>query len=190
VITVFLILLVMGLVLGVFAMLYGTEKDNARNSARIAPHERRSEHDISAEPSSVFNLASIAAFAFGAGLTGYLIDRYTTWPVAGVVITSIIVGAAALALQSILIARWAIPGARSDQIDERFLLQGTVGRVTREIPPGGTGEIHYALDGGEYSLPAREFEGGTISAGGDIVIERIENGVAYVERWSQVEQRL
>lgn len=186
--TVFLALLVIGLVLGVFAMLYGTEKQATHQGK--APHERRSEHDPAAEPSPLFNMASIAAFAFGAGLTGYLLTRGTTFTPLLVMTLSVSAGLAAFILQALLIARWAIPSARADQMDERYLLQGTLGIVTSAIPADGEGTMRYALDGKEYTLPARNFEPGAMDAGTEVVIERIENGIAYVELWAQVEQRL
>ena len=50
--------------------------------------------------------------------------------------------------------------------------------------------LHYALDGQECDLPAREMEGAAIAVGTDVVIDRVEQGVAYVELWARVEQRL
>ena len=70
------VLFLAGLVLAVFAMLYGTER---RVTPALAPHERRSEHDTAAEPSALFNRASLAAFIMGVGLTGTVALRYTTW---------------------------------------------------------------------------------------------------------------
>jgi hypothetical protein len=185
--SVFLALLVVGLVLGVFAMLYGTERRTVRGGA---PHERHSEHDVAAEPSPVMNLSSIAAFIFSMGLAGYLLQRNSALATGAVLAIATTVGLIAFALQSLLIARWAIPSARADHMDERYLLQGTIGTVTHDIPAEGEGAIRYVLEGSEFALPARNFEAGAIRAGTDIVIERIENGVAYVELWAQVEQRL
>jgi hypothetical protein len=37
---------------------------------------------------------------------------------------------------------------------------------------------------------ARSWDGAPIDAGADVAIERVEGGVAYVERWAQVEARL
>lgn len=169
-------------------MLYGTERRSA--PPQEAPHQRRSEHDPAVEPSPLLNLASVAALLFAAGLSGYLLRRNTELPDVAVVVMALAIGLAALALQSLLIARWAIPGARADQVDERYLLQGTLGVITEDIPDGGEGAMRYALEGKEYSLPARNFETGSMAAGTEVVIERIENGIAYVELWAQVEQRL
>jgi hypothetical protein len=178
---------VTGLVLGVYAMLHGTERQVA---PAVAPHERRSEHDPAAEPSPLFNMASVAAFAVGFGLAGYLLTEHTTWPWGARLALALMAGGATFALQSLLIARWAIPGARADHIDERYLLQGTLAMVTREAPIGGTGALVYALDGREYTLPVRALDGTALAAGVDVVIDRVEDGVAYAELWALVEQRL
>ena len=180
-------MLMSGLVLGVFAMLHGTER---RVRPVLAPHERLSEHDPATEPSALFNLASLAAFSVGFGLSAYFVTRNTAWPIAAQIVIAAVVGALAMTVQSVLIARWAIPGARAEQMDERFLLQGTIGRLTQPIPAHGVGELRYALDQCEYLVPARSLDGAAVADGTDVVIERVEQGVASVELWDSVEQRL
>jgi hypothetical protein len=182
-----LLFLLTGLVLGVFAMLYGTER---RVRPAVAPHERQSEHDPAAEPSPVFNLASLAAFTFGFGLTAYLVSRYADLPIAAEIVVAGAAGGLSMTLQSMLIARWAIPGARADHPDARYLLQGTIGHITREVPAGGEGAMRYELDGSAYELPARGMDGGAFAHGSEVVIDRVEDGVAFVESWAVVEQRL
>lgn len=182
-----LISFVLGLILGVSAMLHGTEKPVARTDA---PHERRSEHNPAAEPSAVANRSTLAAFAFAFGLTGYLVDRQMGWPSWGTLLLALAAGGAAFALQSLLIARWAIPSARADEPDPRFLLQGALARVVREAPAGGVGELVYELDGHQCTLPVRSLDGEALAAGTDVVIDRVEDGVAFAELWAAVELRL
>lgn len=184
-----LAVLTAGLVMGVFAMLYGTER-RVRHARPVTPHERTSEHDPATEPSPFFNLASVAAFSVGFGLTGYLVARYSAWPLAVQVAAAVIAGGAAMALQSVLIARWAIPAARAEHIDERYVLQGTLAHIIADVPADGVGSLRYALDGREFELPARLLDGEPAASGMDVVIDRVEQGVAYVEPWSRVEQRL
>lgn len=184
-----LAVLLVGLVLGVFAMLYGTERRVQSNGA-VLPHERTSDHVPAAEPSPFFNMASVGAFSVGFGLTGYLVAHRTTWPMSVQVVVAAVAGASAMGLQSLLIARWAIPGARAEHIDERYFLQGTLARVITAIPGGGEGRVRYSLDEREFELPSRDIDGGTIAVGNDVVIDRVEEGVAVVELWARVEQRL
>lgn len=185
----FLGLLLAGLLLGVFAMLNGTEH-LPQHVTLPAPHERVSEHVIDAEPSALFNWASIAAFAFAAGLTGYLLTRFGSLATVWELVIAAAAGAVALTVQSVLIARWAIPAARAEQVDERYLLQGTIGRVTAAVPVEGTGVMQYTLDGMTYTLPARGVDGSALDTDVEVVLDRVERGVAYVEPWAQVEQRL
>ena len=105
-------------------------------------------------------------------------------------LTAIAVGGAAFALQSLLIARWAIPSARADEPDPRYLLQGTLARVTQSADINGTGELVYVLDGHECALPVRSLDGTALAEGVDVVIDRVDEGVAYAELWATVEQRL
>lgn len=182
-----LALLTLGLLLGVFAMLNGTQR---RVRDTVAPHERRSEHDPAAEPSALLNIASIAAFSVGAGLTVYLVARASALPWWAVTLVGIAAGGLALALQSLLIARWAIPSARSEHVDHRYLLQGTIGEVLRTVLPGAEGRMRYTLDGQSYDIPARSVTDAMLPAGSEVVIDRVEDGVAYVESWAVVEQRL
>jgi hypothetical protein len=39
-------------------------------------------------------------------------------------------------------------------------------------------------------MPARAIDDQLVRAGTEVVIERIENGVAFVEEWAAVEKRL
>jgi hypothetical protein len=185
----FLTVLLLGLLAGVRAMLLGTE--HLPRGVRLpAPHERKTEHVPDAEPSALFNWASVAAFAFAFGLTGYLFTRFSSLSIPVRLVIATVSGGAAMAMQSLLIARWAIPSARADQVDERYLLQGTIGRVTRTIPEAGEGELQYTLDNATYTMPARETGGALVPVNVEVVLERVEAGVAYVEPWAQVEQRL
>ena len=73
------------------------------------------------------------------------------------------------------------------EVDE---IQGQLAIVSREISPAGTGEISYDQMGKQVHVPARTLSDKPALVGTDVVIDRIENGVAFVEEWSAVEQRL
>ena len=163
-----------GLVLAVFAMLHGVE------------HARRNR---SRAPSAFFNLPVMAAFAVGFGAVGYPLASRTTLPVWGVLLIAIGGGALAISGMITLLARWALRGIRTapGEVDE---IQGQLAIVSREISPAGTGEISYDQMGKQVHLPARTLSDKPALVGTDVVIDRIENGVAFVEEWSAVEQRL
>jgi membrane protein implicated in regulation of membrane protease activity len=77
-----------------------------------------------------------------------------------------------------------------DPDDPRYILQGRVGIVTVPIPVGGEGMIRYEESGSAPVVAARNVDGGAIDEGEEVCIERVENGVAHVELWRLVEQRL
>jgi uncharacterized membrane protein YphA (DoxX/SURF4 family) len=163
-----------GLVLAVFVMLHGVE------------HARRNR---SRAPSAFFNLPAIAAFGVGFGAVGYPIASRTTLPVWGVLLIAIGGGVLAITGMITLLARWALRGIRTapGEVDE---IQGQLAIVSREISPVGTGEISYEQMGKQIYIPARTLSDERVPVGADVVIDRIENGVAFVEEWATVEQRL
>jgi hypothetical protein len=89
-----------------------------------------------------------------------------------------------------VIAGWAVPSAARHAEDPRFALQGHPARVSQSISSGHAGEIFYEHDGARRVVPALGLEGLSIEAGAEVVIERIENGIAYVELWSNIEREL
>ena len=171
---VFLASFIGGLLLAVFAMLHGVE------------HARRNR---SKAPSAFFNLPAIAAFAVGFGAAGYPLVSRTRLPSWAIFLIAIGSGALAISGMITLLARWALrdAGQFSVQSDE---IQGQLAVVTREIVPGGAGEIAYEYLGGHLRIPARGLSERTLSVGAEVVIDRIEDGIGFVEEWSVVEQRL
>src|SRR6185503_8869415 len=90
----------------------------------------------------------------------------------------------------------AIPSSDPED-DPRYRFQGHIARVTAAIEGASPGRITFDFDGTRYDLGAEwspeavGFERGNFGVVGDeVVIERIEGDVAYVEPWTVVEQRL
>ena len=84
---------------------------------------------------------------------------------------------------------WAVPSAARETEDERYALQGFVGKVTQPIGNGTAGESLPARRSW-HRTRARSLDGQPIENGTEIAIERIEEGVAWVERWSTIERQL
>ena len=171
----FLIAFTGGLVLAVFAMLHGMEFLR-RNRSR--------------EPSPFFNFPAVAALAVGVGAVGYILSSRTSLGPWGIVILALIGGALATAGMIALLARWALRKGASAGHDELETIQGQLAMVTQEITPGGTGMISYEYLGARVLSPARAISNQMLEKGSDVVIDRIEDGVAFVEEWAAVEQRL
>jgi hypothetical protein len=173
---IFLVAFTAGLMLAVFSMLHGVD--------RARPKRNRSRR-----PSPYFNLPAAAAFAAGFGATGYLLASRTILPIWAVILIAL--GGGALAMTGIisLLAGWALRGV-TGPLPPDIEIQGQPALVTQEISLGAAGEISYESDGATVRVPARSLDTRTLPAGAEVVIDRLEDGVAFVEEWALVEKRL
>lgn len=169
----FLVAFIAGLVVAVIAMLHGVEHTR-RNRGRA--------------PSPFFNLPALAALAVGFGAVGYPVSSRTSLPDWAVLLIAVLSGALVMTGMITLLARWALRDVADESTGEE--IQGHLAMVTRQIEASGSGEISYELRGRQVRAPARALGVRPIPAGSEVVIDRIENGVAFVEEWSMVEQRI
>lgn len=170
----FLVAFVAGLGLAVYSMLHGVE---------------RSRGAVERRPSAFFNAPAASAFAIVFGAVGYLLVTRTTVGFLATFFIAIVSAAAATAGVIILLSQWALPysGNRDDD-DEK--IQGVFARVTRAISPSKQGEIVFEADGVSHTLVAESNQGLEIPRDAEVVIDTVRDGVAQVELWSTVEQRL
>jgi membrane protein implicated in regulation of membrane protease activity len=168
--------LIGGLVLAVRIMILGVERPPERS-----PTGERS-----------FRLSPplIVAFAVVFGISGYLLLNHTTAasPVATIVAAAL--GGLAAAGAARLVRRWWTITPEHDVDDERYVLQGQVARVVTPIATGSDGEVEFVFGKENRVVRARGVGNVTMSAGTEVVIERIEDDVAFVEPWLEVEKRL
>jgi membrane protein implicated in regulation of membrane protease activity len=175
-----------GLLLGVYAMIRGVE--------RVGTRGRLLELDAMGRPIGAPRMAltapTVGAFATVLGVTGYLLWRYSTLA-SGVQLT-LALGAALVVtvLSTRAVTYWATQAAKHDVVEERYLLQGHPAQVVSAIAADRHGEIAYVVGGKRYAVAAESLDGMPVAAGTEVVIDRVEDGVAYVEPWVQVEQRL
>lgn len=163
-----------GLALAVSSMLGGIERWRRRRSAKSSPF---------------FNPPTVAGLAVGFGASGYLLITRSRLSTLGILIIAIIVGIGSLAGMIILMARWALRD-HGTALPEEEDINGQVATVTRSITTDQPGEISWVAWNRKHALPARSIDGSEISAGTEVVIDIVEDGVARVELWSVVEQRL
>lgn len=183
-----------GLILGVFQMLFGVERRvRQKAGAAVEPEPGPVPYSLAhahREISARISLPSAGAFLVFFGLVGYLLTRFTVLgPVMRIVLATV-AGGLGIAGVLALIRAWAVPSARREVIDARFVLMGHLADVTAPITEDEAGRISYEVDGVRYSAMAWTVNGEAIPAGSDVVIERVEDGYAYVEAWAQVEKRL
>lgn len=169
----FALTLLAGLVVGVIAMLGGIDRKQ-----RHGPWVK------------YLNLPTAGAAAALFGIVGYPLSKYSSLGTASMIAIAGAAAAAAAAGMVILIAGWAVPSAALHVEDPRFALQGHPARVSRSIVSGHPGEIFYEQDGTRRTTPAVGLEEAPIAVGSEVVIERIEDGIAYVELWSNIEREL
>lgn len=167
--------LMIGLVLAVRIMTHGVER----------PREDHPTGDRS------FRLSPpvIVVFSMWFGSAGYVmtrigVSRMTT------VLASAVLGVGGALVAARLVKRWWRVVPEHDVDDERYVLQGHLARVTKSIGPDIDGEVEFQFGGDRKLLRARGVGGGSIAADTDVVIERVEADVAYVEAWADVEKRL
>jgi membrane protein implicated in regulation of membrane protease activity len=133
---------------------------------------------------SPFNGSTIAAFLAWFGGAGYLLTRYSGLAALSIMAIAVVAGIVGGATVFAFVARFINPRL-TVLAPEDFQLQGIVGKVTSTILPGGTGEIVYTLGGTRHSDGARSETGEQLERGTEVVILRVEKGIAYVDRWSK-----
>jgi hypothetical protein len=164
-----------GLIAAVRVMLYGVER-------------QRSATDTGSRSFSVSPVV-VASFSIVAGMLGYILVKLrvaplTTWS------TVLAAGVLTSAASARVIARWWTVVPEHDVDDERYVLQGSLAKVVSDITELGTGQVTLQADAAKRPMPARAIDDQPVRAGTEVVIERIENGVAFVEEWAAVEKRL
>lgn len=164
-----------GLLLAVRAMFFGAER--RKIAARDAMPLRRS------EPAAI-------AFLFMFGVAGYLLARHTTLSSLAGAGLAVLLGLAWSAIATRIAVAMARMKPEHDPDDPRYALQGHVALVSVAIPPGGEGAITFSEGGASRTIPARAVDDDAIVEGDEVCIERLDDGVAVVERWALVEQRL
>jgi membrane protein implicated in regulation of membrane protease activity len=161
-----------GLLLAVRIMIAGVERP-------------RTEHPAG-ERSFRLSPPVVSAFAVVFGIAGYVMARRQL----GTVVTQVAIPAAIGAVSAMITARlvrdwWKVtPEHETD--DERFVLQGHVAQVTKPIAGGVDGEVTFEHEGKRHVHRARGLDDTSLAAGDVVVIERIEDDIAYVESWTDV----
>lgn len=69
---------------------------------------------------------------------------------------------------------------------EDYRLPGQIARISSSIREGGTGEVIYVQQGRRQVAAARSDRGVPIARGEEVVILRVEKGIAYVDLWDQL----
>jgi hypothetical protein len=172
----FLACFIGGLLLAVRIMIFGVERP-------------REDHP-SGERSFRLSPALIAAFSIVFGATGYALTTRTVVGGGSRIAVAAGLGGLAAVVAAWLVRTWWTVTPEHDVNDERYVLQGHVARVTKPIQADVEGEVTFEFASDRRVLRARGLDQTTLAVGTDVVIERVEDDLAYVEAWAEVEKRL
>ena len=172
----YLVSFIGGLLLAVRVMIYGVERPREKSplgerSFRLSP-------------------ALIVAFSVVFGATGYIMTQRALLTNDARAALAAGLGVIAATAAARLVKRWWKVTPEHDIDDERYVLQGHLARVTKPIQSGVDGEVAFEYAEDRRVLRARSLDAGALPVGTDVVIERIEDDLAYVEAWGEVAKRL
>ena len=156
---------------------------HAPTSSLTGSHAPTGVHGPGTDHVSPFSLSTASAFLTWFGGAGYLLSRYSPLTAFAIALTALVCGIIGAAAFFSVIARYIVPRLTVLNPDD-FRVQGAIARVTSTIQPGGIGEIVYTLGGTRHADGARSESGQPIERGTQVVILRIEKGIAYVEPWA------
>lgn len=151
--------------------------------ALTGSHHAAQAHGHGANPVSPFSLSTLSAFLTWFGGAGYLLTRYSPLAAMAVTLMALVFGITGGVLFFMTIARYIVPRLTILNPDD-FRVQGACARVTSTIRPGRIGEIVYTLGGTRHAEGARSESGESIERGTQVVILRMEKGLAWVEPWT------
>lgn len=166
---------IVGLLVAVRVMMYGVERPREQHPA--------------GERSFRLSPPIIVAFATVFGAVGYVMTRRQS-SAAVTLAASAVLGVISAAVAARLVRKWWTVTPEHDVDDERYVLQGHLAHVTKPIRADVDGEVSFEFASESRVLRARSLDEGALAAGTEVVIERIEGDVAYVEAWAEVEKRL
>lgn len=132
------------------------------------------------------NATTITAFLAWFGGLGYILASSTPLSALLVVPLAALAGAFGASLVALFLIRVLLPGQTPVLRPEDYRIEGTLGRLTVPIGPGGTGEVVYDKRGVTRSNGARSADGTPSPRGTEVVILRYERGMAYVEPLDQL----
>lgn len=146
-------------------------------------HAPTAAHGPETDHISPFSLSTLSAFLTWFGGAGYLLTRYSPFATLAVTLTAFIFGVIGAAVVFTVIARYILPRLTVLDPDD-FRVQGAIARVTSTIQPDGIGEIVYTLGGTRHADGARSESGELIERGTQVVILRVDKGIAFVQPWA------
>jgi membrane protein implicated in regulation of membrane protease activity len=145
-------------------------------------------HNGSSAEMPVFNFATITAFLAWFGGAGYLLTKYSALTVTMIAVIAVVSGIVGAAIIFFFVVKLLLKHDRElDPADYERV--GMLGRVVSPIRQNGTGEIVFSMAGTRHTCGARSESGEALTKDTEVVITRYEHGIAYVQKFEELEQR-
>jgi membrane protein implicated in regulation of membrane protease activity len=133
---------------------------------------------------SWFNASTMMAFLGCFGGTGYILATHSHLMGIATMGFALLVGlTAAWVVFKFMVKLMNEEGSHLKEEDYRH--EGLVCTVTIPIRENGTGEVIFLQAGSRRSAGARSHDGRPLEKGAEVVIEKYEDGIAYVHRWDE-----
>ena len=190
----YLLCFVIGFSLSVLSFLAGTVHIHLPFKAHL-PFHGASHGGVSASHGGIakshsaghvpwFNASTVMAFLAWFGGIGYILSAHSRF--VGVIALGFAITGGPSASWAVFKFMVKLMNAESSHLkDEDYRHEGLVCTVTMPVRENGTGEIIFMQNGVRRSAGARSCNGKPLEKGAEVVIERYENGVAYVNRWEE-----
>lgn len=137
-----------------------------------------------AKAMSWFTPPAIFAFLAWFGGTGFLLTQYYRGWFLLVLVLAACAGCVGEGIVWWFLVKALLP--RETVLHEAdYELVGTIARVNSTIREGGTGEIIFSQAGVRRCTSARQENGKALEKGREVVIARVEKGIAYVSPWEE-----
>jgi len=134
------------------------------------------------------NFGTVTAFLAWFGGSGYLLTRYSSFMVAGVLTLAVITGLAGATIVFWFVAKLLLKHDRElDPAD--YDRVGVLARISSPVREGGTGEIIFSQEGTRNTCGARSENGEALPRGTEVIVTRYEHGIAYVRRWEELAEK-
>ena len=182
--TLFLVCFIVGALFTLASLVVGHAHVGHVHLGHHAPHAHgHLQPGQSSEGVPWLNASSVVGALTWFGAAGYLLLRLGDWAVPAVLLGALLAGA----IGWYLVARFLglVLAGESEMDPADYRLEGTIGRVTVRIPPGGTGEVVFSKASARRSEAARAQGGAGIARGTEVVITHYADGFATVQPWAE-----
>jgi membrane protein implicated in regulation of membrane protease activity len=182
----YLVCFLVGVTLSVLSFLSGSFHLPHLHVHVHLPHG--SAHPASGSDMPFLNFGTATAFLAWFGGAGYLLTRYSSLVVAGVLTLAIVAGLMGALIVFWFVAKLLLKHDRElDPADYERV--GVVARISSPIRQGGTGEIIFSQEGTRHTCGARNENGDALPRGTEVIVTRYEHGIAYVRRWDELAEK-